>query len=161
VVVDDQHPAPRAEDEAQACPTTVQLRSESWELLELAEHAARPSAGVLGKAVGADQPVEVLDRSLGELDCGQRLQIVEGDGLPCRCLAEPPLRAFVGAVDAVEEGDHVVGIGVEGDVQAARTWIILTHPSMPHDPTRPVELRCGPTPHGTDGANTDLAGLDH
>lgn len=73
VLVDHQHPAPRTKDEAQTRPTAVQLGSYSWELLELHETATHPSARVFGKAVGADEPVEILDRALGELDPSQRL----------------------------------------------------------------------------------------
>jgi hypothetical protein len=54
------------------------------------------------------------DDGLGQLDPSHRLQLVQGDCLPCDFLSQAELRPLVGAVDAVEQGQHVTRTTIGG-----------------------------------------------
>ena len=60
-LVDDQHPTPRAQNEAQTGPAALKFRSQTGELLERCERPADTLASVRMKCEGHDQAVKVLD----------------------------------------------------------------------------------------------------
>ena len=66
-----------------------------------------------------DQPFEIVDRRLAQLDLSQRLEPVERDRRPGTRLPEAELGSLEGALDAVEQLDHAPGIDI-GLVDCAR-----------------------------------------
>ncbi len=59
-----------------------------------------------------DEPVEVLDGALAQLDARHALEIVQGNRLPGARLLEPELRALERPWDAVEKLDDVPSVDV-------------------------------------------------
>lgn len=78
--MDEQHPSPRSEEDAQSLPAAGQLDAEAGEVSERAQARANSVARVDGQAERADEVVEVLDGCAGELDARQPSELVEADG---------------------------------------------------------------------------------
>ena len=86
--VQQQHPAPRAEEHPYPLPAPGKGHAGEGKLLENAERPGDAATRVVGKAVREDQPVEVLDGCARQLDC-RHLQLVERDGVPSRAWRIP------------------------------------------------------------------------
>lgn len=111
VGVDEDHPAPRAEEEAEPGPASAELCSYARELLERLQRASNAFACFGGEAVRASELREIGDRGLGEFDA-RHLQLVERHRLPGAGLLEPELRPLEGPVDPVEQFGDVTSIGI-------------------------------------------------
>ena len=86
VPVDDQHPAPGAENEPQPGPATNELRPQAWELLKRCQRPPDTLTSVRRKREGDDQAVEVLNGGSRQFDLRHELQIIERDRLAGRGL---------------------------------------------------------------------------
>lgn len=85
-LVDDKHPTPRPQNEPQAGPATLELWSETWELLKCHERAPDALTGIRRKGEDADQPVKILDGRSRQLNLRHESQVVERDRLAGRGL---------------------------------------------------------------------------
>lgn len=70
--VDDQHPPPGSEDEAQWVPACVELPADVGELLKDVQGVLDATLGIGWKAVGDDHAAEILHRYRAQPDFGQR-----------------------------------------------------------------------------------------
>jgi hypothetical protein len=111
VGVDEDHPAPRAEEEAESGPASAELCSHERELLERLQRAPDAFACVGGEAVRSYEVREIGDRGLGEFDA-RHLQLVERHRLAVAGLLEPELRPLEGPVDPVEQFGDMTSIRV-------------------------------------------------
>src|SRR5205814_4724001 len=92
--IDDQHPAPRTEQEAKASPPPAQLRPQAWEPSERDEDAFHASLRVFRERVRSDHPLEVRDCRRGQLDPSQGLELVQIDRSAPSRLFQPKLGPF-------------------------------------------------------------------
>jgi hypothetical protein len=111
VGIDEDHPTPRAEQEADSGPASAELCSHARELLERLQRASDAFACVGGEAVRAYELREIRDRGLGEFDA-RHLQLVERHRLAVAGLLEPELSPLEGPVDPVEQFGDVTSIRV-------------------------------------------------
>ena len=111
-LVDDQHPTPRAQNEPQTGPAALELRSQTWELLERYERPRDTLTSVRRKREGHDQAVKVLDGRSGQCDLRHELQLVESNRLAGRGLSQPKLGTFIRAIYAVEDCNYIGGLRI-------------------------------------------------
>jgi hypothetical protein len=75
--------------------------------------ARHPFAGVIGKAMGDDQTIEVLDRNGADPDPrhsvvdAARLEVVQSDGVAGEATFQSELRPLVCALDPVQQRSSV------------------------------------------------------
>jgi hypothetical protein len=112
VLVDQQHPSPRPEDEALALPSSGELGAQTGELLQWVQAGTHALSGSRRQGQGGDEPVQVLDRSAGELDASHELQLVEPYGVTRRGLTTANLGPLPGSLDPVEDCHDRVRVGV-------------------------------------------------
>jgi hypothetical protein len=112
VDVDEDHPAPGAEEKAESLPAATERRSQERKTLEGSKGSLHSLSGVRRKAVRLDEAGEVFGGGLAHLHPGHRLELVEQPRAAGAGVLEPGLGSLVRAVDAVEEGGDVAGIGI-------------------------------------------------
>ena len=112
VLVDEEHPPPRAEQKPEARPPAGQLRPEPGELRQRGETATETVTGVARKAEHDDQPIEILDGCAGKFDTGQRLQVLERHRVTCGGLLAAERCALPRLVDAVQDSNDRVGVWI-------------------------------------------------
>ena len=112
VLVDQQHPSPRPEDEAQALPSSGELGAQTGELTQWLQAGTHAPSGIRRQRQDGDEPVKVLDRSTGELDASHALQPVETDRVTRGGLATANLGPLPGSIDPLEDRDDRVRVGV-------------------------------------------------
>ncbi len=119
VLVDDQHPPPRPEEEPHCRPPAAQLGAKLGELLESAQQASDTSACVRRKAQRDDETVEILGGGSRQLDASHALELIQLDRLAPTRLLSPQRCALVGTIDPIEQ-QHDIGWIWIGVIDCAR-----------------------------------------
>lgn len=111
--VDEQHRAPRAEDELEALPASGEFGTQPGELLQAFEDVPYTLPGVARQRVCSDERVQVSAGRSSQLDLRHVLQLVERDGVSRCGLRDAQLCAVEGTIDPVEQRGNVRRVGIE------------------------------------------------
>jgi hypothetical protein len=110
--VDQQHPSPRSEDEAQALPSSGEFGAQTGHLAQGSQAGTHAPSGIRRQRQDGDEPVQVLDRSPGAFDASHALQLVETDRVTRGGLTTADLGPIPGSIDRVEDRHDRVRVGV-------------------------------------------------
>lgn len=114
--VDEQHPAPGAEHEAETgCRrSTLERCSHLGEAFQRSKETGDAHAGVRRQPMSAYQGIELAGRAGRQLDAAAQLQVVQIDRPALASLLEPKCDPVPGAGDTVEDPDHLPGFRGRG-----------------------------------------------
>ena len=112
VLVHEQHPSPRPDQEPQPAPSSVELGTQARELAQWLQAGTHARSGIRRQRQPSDEPVQILHGSTGELDLRHALQLVESDRVTGRGLTTAKLGPLPRTIDPVEDRDDGVRVGV-------------------------------------------------
>ena len=105
--VDEQHPAPGPEHEAEPFPSTGECRTDPGKELKRPKRSSYSFARIRWKAMRPDQSLDILFSCAGELDSSHRLQLVKRNRFAPPCLLRAKLCTFVRASNPVKQIGHI------------------------------------------------------